>query len=173
MKHLLFIIVILTAHLTLSQDPSCEYHLTFKDVQSDLYDYEIIIEEQPEKLPIDTITKLLGNNVFQSLGFAFFKTQDGKEIILGFKSGYCYPNSEIEEQLRVIVARKNKKTEEIEVMFFTAPMVIKTVIEIEKFQQGKREIDIYNYDRFVKENQDNNRFWYNIALETTQKIIVK
>lgn len=172
MKHLLLILVILTTHLAFSQDPSCEYQVTLNDVQSNLYDYEIILEDQYEKIPIDTIAKLLRNNVSLSLGYAFFKTQDGKEIILGSKSGYCYPNSEIEEQLRVIVTRKNKETEKIEIMYFTAPMLIgKTVIEIEKFQQGKREVDMYNYDRFVKETQSN-KFWYNIALEATQKIIV-
>lgn len=99
-----------------------------------------------------------------------FKSENGKEIISGYRDDYCYPRYDIEEQLRILVARKNKKTSEIEIMYATAPLGIgRTKIEIEKFISGKRELEIYSFENFLKDTQ-NSSVWFNTALETTRTI---
>lgn len=123
MKKLLILTAVLITNLAFGQDPSCEYFLTLKDVQSDLYDYEILVEDDAEKQYVENIKKQFqGNYSLEALDCTLFKSEKGKEIILGFRDDYCYPRSDIEEQLRIIVARKDKKTAEIEIMYATAPL---------------------------------------------------
>lgn len=174
MKNLIILISILITNFTFGQDPSCEYFLTFKDVQSDLYDYEILVEDDAEKQSVESIKKQFeGNYSLKKLDCALFKSENGKEIISGFRDDYCYPNSEIEEQLRIIVARKNKKTTEIEIMYATAPLgTRRTKIEIEKFVSGKRDVEIYSFENFLKDTQ-NSSTWFNTALETNRTIKFK
>lgn len=174
LKSCIFLFFIGLSNVTFGQDPSCEYFLTFKDVQSKLYDYEILVEDDAEKQSVENIKKQFqGNYSLEKLDCALFKSENGKEIILGFRDDYCYPRSDIEEQLRIIVARKNKKTAEIEIMYATAPLgTRRTKIEIEKFVIGKREVEIYSFENFLKDTQTSND-WFNTALETTRTIIVK
>lgn len=160
--------------VALGQDPSCEYSLIFKDVQSDLYDYEILVEDDVEKPPMENIKKQFqGNYSMESMDCALLKSESGTEIIIGFRDDYCYPNRDIQDQLRISIARKNKKTDEIDIMYATTPLRIgKTNIEIEKFVAGKREAEIYSFERFLKSTQNSSN-WHNVVLQGTQTIIIK
>ncbi|WP_027127290.1 hypothetical protein [Gelidibacter mesophilus] len=174
MRNLIILISILTTNFTFGQDPSCEYFLTFKDVQSNLYDYEILVEDDAEKQAVENIKKQFeGNYSLEKLNCALFKSENGKELISGFRDDYCYPRSDIEEQLRIIVARKNKNTSEIEIMYATVPLgTRRTRIEIEKFVSGKREVEIYSFVDSLKDIQ-NSSDWFNTVLQSTRTIKFK
>ncbi len=174
MKNLILLISILTTNFIFGQDSSCEYFLSFNDVQSSLYDYEILVEDNAEKQSVENIKKQFkGNYSLKKLNCALFKSEDGTEIISGFRDDYCYPHSDIKKQLRIIVARKNKKTSKIEIMYATAPLgTRRTKIEIEKFISGKREVEIYSFDNFLKDTQNSN-VWFNTVLESTRTIKFK
>lgn len=63
MKNLIILILILTTNFTFGQDPSCEYFLTLEDVQSDLYVYEVLVEDDVEKQPVENIKNNLKETI--------------------------------------------------------------------------------------------------------------
>ncbi|MCB0678336.1 MAG: hypothetical protein KDC30_16665, partial [Saprospiraceae bacterium] len=98
--HGVFVAFLLLSTLAFSQDPSCEYQATFRNVQTDLYDYLIIIDDENTERSIRSIQKNLrkhwgdGN----ALETALLRSETGKEILLGYRFYYCYPRYENTDQ---------------------------------------------------------------------------
>ena len=153
---IILFLFILVPFKIFSQDPNCEFLITLKSIDENKYSYKIIIEFDFEKRPIDSLKMSLKRvwNDWQSLDSAILKTDTNKKIIVGYLSDYCYPRWENTDQLRIIIARKRKKDNKIELMYSSSQLIAQTPTEIiiEKFKNGKRKSEIFVYDKGYEDN---------------------
>ncbi|XLS29086.1 hypothetical protein ACJD0Z_18045 [Flavobacteriaceae bacterium M23B6Z8] len=131
-----------------AQDPSCEYIVTFEDVQMEMYTYEIIIADINYEDPKDSLItpsqirkygSILKNNVLRS--------DDDSQILVGYKKGYCYPDNSNQDQLKILITRIHKTTKVKEQMYAFCPLHPGSyAISIRSFRSGKREVSVFRYE---------------------------
>lgn len=179
-KYLRFIILILiiTPSYCFSQDPSCEFIISMGNIEDRKYDYKIIIQYDYEKENIGSIkAKLETRWEFEyslPIESALLKSYSDNKILVGYISDYCYPNRNIENQLRIIIARKEKEKKHVELMYALCKLVpSRTEILIDQFQSGQRKCEIFEHH----ENYLNNKnvdYGHNQYLNlNTRKIYLK
>lgn len=150
-----------------AQDPSCEFIITIENVQDHSYDYKIIIQYDFEKESMDLIkqriTTYWDNKNWIPMETTVFKSNSNNRILVGYLSDYCYPNQNLENQLRIIIARRKKGTNTIKLMYSSCKLIPhRTEIIVKKFKSGQRDCEIFEYenDYFNNENVDYNRNQY-------------
>ena len=172
-KNHLFALFLLLSTLAFSQDPSCEYQATFRNVQTDLYDYLIIVDDENTDRSIRSIQKSLrkhwgDGNALQT---ALLRSETGKEILLGYRFYYCYPRYENTDQLRIVIARKDKQSNRIDLMFSSAPLRPgRTRIEVPGFQTGKRPCEVY--EPLVSSGDQRNKRYTEADREMSGRLVV-
>ncbi len=155
---LIFFILIFIPSYCFSQDPSCEFIITLENVKNKHYDYKIIIQYDYEKENFDSVKKKLESNwefSFRTIESSLLKSNSNHKIIVGYLSDYCYPNSDIDNQLRIIIARKEKEHNNVELMYTLCKLVpSRTEIFIKKFQRGLRENEVFEYEEDYINNKN-------------------
>jgi hypothetical protein len=176
MRILIVLFVLLSSLRTLGQDPSCEYSITLQDVDINKYSYKFFTETDYDKIATDSIISYLkkGKNIGREhTESTLSKATKGKSLITTYYSDYCYPNSSIKNQLRIIISRENKKTRKIEFMFTSCPLTAgKADIMVEKFQKGERECAIYNPTEIYNDNKYIDYGWEQKREFSTIKIYI-
>lgn len=148
----LIILILLTIpSYCFSQDPGCEFIITMGNIENNQFDYKIIIQYDYEKENIDSIKEKLKTNWELSysppIESSLLKSNSKNKILVGYLSDYCYPNNSIENQLRIIIARKEKGKNNVELMHTLCKLVpSRTEIFIQKFQRGERESEVFEYE---------------------------
>lgn len=147
MRLILSTLLLLFSYHSFGQDPSCELVITLKNVNVKKYSYRFFTDTAFNTSATNTIAshvktgKIIGHEHTES---ALSKTQDGKSIITTYSSDYCYPNSQIKNQLRILIRRVHIKTGEIDFMFADCPLKNgKYNIFVEKFRKGQRDYELY------------------------------
>lgn len=159
-KLTIFILIILPSH-GFSQDPSCDFVITLENVQDNTYEYKTIIEYDYEKEDIDSIKEKIKTNWENKnwilMENTLLKSNSNNKILVSYLSDYCYPNQNIENQLRIIIARRKKGTNIIKLMYGMCKLIPhRTEIIIKKFKSGQRQCEIFEYkkDSLNNENVD-------------------
>lgn len=157
-----------------SQDPNCELIVTLKEIDEHKYAYKLLVEFDYEKSPIDSIKIGLESvwNGWQGIQSAILKTDSNKKILVGYISDYCYPRQDNTDQLRIIVARKRKRDNKIELMHSSSNLIAQTRTEIiiEKFKAGQKKTEIFEYERDYIEHEGNIKS-YNQGLNLNKRMI--
>jgi len=129
-----------------------------ENVKNKQYDYKIIIQYEHEKENIDSVKEKLESNwefSFRTIESSLLKSNSERKIIVGYLSGYCYPNSDIDNQLRIIIARKEKGKNIVELMYSFSKLVpLRTEIFIKKFQRGLRKSEVFEYEKDYMNNEN-------------------
>ncbi|MFP2996046.1 hypothetical protein ABN763_09045 [Spongiivirga sp. MCCC 1A20706] len=132
------------------QDPGCETTVKLYDVQEEKYDYCIIIDYDHNTSTIEQIETELNNRWYDWHGTKtiLLRSNSNKKLLIGFRSGYCYPGGMNKDQLRVIIARKRKKDSKLELMHSRVALIAeeRTEFSVRKFKAGNREFEILEYD---------------------------
>lgn len=140
-----------------AQDPNCEYIITLKGIKEHKYSYKLIVEYEYEKMPIDSIKTSLQRiwDGWQGIQSSILKTNSNKKIMIGYLSDHCYPRQENTDQLRIIIARKRKRDNKVELMYSLSNLIPETQTEIiiEKFKAGRRKSEVFVYEKDYVENE--------------------
>ena len=158
MRIIIVMFVLLSSLRTLAQDPSCQFAMTLKNVNTNKYSYRFFTDTDYNKISKDSITtylktgRTIGREHTES---SISKSTNGKSLITTYYSDYCYPNSAAKNQLRIIISRENIQTKEIDFMFVDCPLKSgKADIIVDKFQNGEREYEIYNTSEIYGDNKN-------------------
>jgi len=175
---LIILILITIPSYCFSQDPSCEFIINVENIDNIKYDYKIIIQYDYEKESIDSIKEKLETrwefDYSLPIESAILKSYANNKILVGYISDYCYPNHNMENQLRIIIARKEKEKNDVELMYASSKLVpSRTEIIIKNFQSGKRESEVFEYlkEYVNKKNVDYGHQQYLVL--NSRKIYVK
>lgn len=82
----LFLVAIVSVIKLFAQDPSCEYTVIFKDVQTAIYTYKIMINDEYSDTPLDfdTDAAKITNYGWTELKSSGLSTTDSEELIAGY-----------------------------------------------------------------------------------------
>lgn len=147
---IMLISFILFSALAFGQDPNCHYLIVLKQVEPEKYEYRIFLEDQSfERMPFE----------YYNQGFTFssfpdnsniVKSNKGKKLVLTQRF-HTNCSSNQKSDLRVVILRKNKKTNEIELMYTEKPVEESyTEIIFKKFKAGKQKANINRSFSFFK-----------------------
>ncbi|WP_408040534.1 hypothetical protein [Tenacibaculum amylolyticum] len=138
-----------------------------KNIQDDKYDYRILIQHNYKKENIDSIKKRMKTRGISNYSFqiesSLLKSDSNNKIIVGYTSSYCFPDRSIKNQLRIIIARKEKSKSDIELMYSLCKLAPgRTEIIVKKFEAGQRKCEVFEYqkDYLSKKNVDYGRNQY-------------
>lgn len=150
MKNLIILIFLLFTNLTFGQDPNCHYLIALKQIETEKYEYRIFLEDQGfEEIPFEFYYQKFASSGFPN-NSEIVKSNNGNKLALIQKFySHCFDNQKY--VLRVVIGRKNKKTNEIEFMYTEKPVEVSyTEIIFKKFKAGKQKAKINRTHSFFK-----------------------
>ncbi len=136
MKNLIILISILVTNFAFGQGPICNYQVSLKKADTMKYEYRIFIEDQDfEKIPLEYYSQDLSTFDYSNES-KIIKSDNGKYLVLTQTFiRPCYTSRQ--NGLKVIISRKNKNTNKIELMYTEKPVEESyTEIIFRKFKAG-------------------------------------
>jgi|SRR5690554_4750541 len=150
MKNLIILISILITNFAFGQGPVCHYRIALEQVDTIKYEYRFFIEDQDfGKVDLEYYIQ-----DFSLLGIPndseFVQIGNRNKLVL--TQQFSRPCSAIQQnRLKTIIYRKNKKTNEIELMYTEKPVEVSyTEIIFKKFKAGKQKAKINRTHSFFK-----------------------
>lgn len=156
MKNLIILISIFFTNFAFGQDPNCHYLIALKQIETEKYEYRIFIEDQGfEKMPFEYYYRDFASSGFSN-NSEMVKSNKGNKFVL-IQNFYTHCSANQKNVLRVVICRKNKKTNEIELMYTEKPVEESyTEIIFKKFKAGKQKAKINrSYSFFNTHNYEN------------------
>ncbi|AZQ44098.1 hypothetical protein [Nonlabens ponticola] len=139
---------LLAPSVAFAQDPSCEFIINLHNVDLEKYDYKFIIEHRHEKYDLVQLKEWLAadwDSFNNDKPYSVLESEAGNQILMHYERGYCYPQSRNDDQLRITIARKNKRENTIELMNTSCSLMSGTTeIHASKFQIGKRDHEVFH-----------------------------
>jgi hypothetical protein len=148
----LLLVVLALPTYSFSQDLSCEFIITLEQIDDQKYDYRLIVEHQYSKESIATVQQQLETNwqhaYAQHVKSAILQSGTEGKMLVGYTGGYCYPTYGDEQQLRLIIARKERATNTVELLYTTCKLMPNTTeFFVRNFKAGKRDSEVYTYHK--------------------------